>query len=793
MTRRTRAKRTPDPLDDSLAVASRLAAAERATVGGLYGSARALVLAHLARERPVVAVTAGLLDAEGVEDDVRTLAPKTGTLLLRPQEGDDLSAPDARADLSERLTHLRRIGHLGRRTVALVAAPVLLEPLPTRDDVSDRRLVLRVGEEVDLPRLRALLADAGYTPVPMVGAPAELSVRGDIVDLYPLGEHEPVRVELFDDAIESIRTFDLESQRSTGPREEVAIPLVTPAELRRAEARSLLFDHVDESALVVRLEPRRIRERLEEVSVALEVERPIVRRARAWLEQAPGLDLVGDTVDDGPTSGNVRTLSVQGLGGGVDELDRSLSTLRRNASRVVVFAESDGEVRRIGKVLRDQGLFDAGLTLRKGRLRTGFQLVDAGVAYLNHLELLGKPRLVRPRPRRPAIPAKAIQNLLELTPGDHVVHVTHGIARYEGTTRMKRDLGEEEFLVLAFDGGTTFYLPTSKIDLVQRYVGAGGAPPKLDRIGGKSWSNKRAKVKKALEEIAHELLEVQAAREVRVGPPHPMDDPLIDDFEASFPYEDTPDQRGAMKAIHADLGGPRPMDRLLCGDVGFGKTELAVRAAFRVVCGGRQAAVLVPTTLLAEQHVRTFQERLAPYPVRVEALSRFRTRKHQREVVEGLVEGKVDIVIGTHRLLSKDVRFKELGLVVVDEEQRFGVKAKEALKRLRRAVDVLTLTATPIPRTLHMALVGLRDISSLDTPPPGRRPVKTEIRRFDDELIRRSIRHELGRGGQVFFVHNRVAALDRLAVYLGDLVPNARIAIAPGHMPEGALEETTRR
>jgi len=777
-----------------LAELAGLCISERGTVGGLYGSARALVIAALAERLPVVVLAADPLEVEALEDDLENLAPGLRTLAFRPTgDPSDFSA-EVRLDLSERAALLRQLAALSKRSVALVPVAVLLEELPDPEEIDRRSLTLKTGERCPPEPFRRQMLQAGFQRVPMVAAPGDISLRGDIVDLFPMGESLPIRIELFDDLIESIRSFDPESQRSVQKLDSVSIALVPPRELESGSGRTVFLPrYLPPRTLIVQAEPLLLKDRLEELSVAHSVSRSTTRGAQRFLEETPGVELVSHQVEPAPGRINFKTLSVQGVGGGVDNLAASVGALRRNCARLVLFAESDGEVRRLRQLFRERGLEDGRTDIRRGRVRTGFQLADAGVAVLNHLELLGHPRIFRPRPRPPAIPTRAVTSILELTPGDYVVHLTHGIARYGGLVRMQRDQGEEDFLSLEFHGETIFYLPTSKIDLVQRYVGSGATPPRLDKIGGTSWSRKKARVMASLLDLADELLEIQAARETRGRSVHTSADPLIQDFENSFPYVDTPDQVRCMNEVHKDFDGSRPMDRLICGDVGFGKTEMAIRAAFRVICSGRQVAVLVPTTLLAEQHHEVFQSRFANYPVSLAALSRFRSRKQQDLIVENLRAGRLDLVIGTHRLLSKDVGFRDLGLVIVDEEQRFGVKAKEALKRLRRTVDVLTLTATPIPRTLHMALVGIRDISSLNTPPQGRRPVKTQLRPFDRELIRRAIRFELDRGGQVFFVHNRVRSLDRLLHLLAELAPTARILAAHGQMPERELEAAVSR
>ena len=385
------------------------------------------------------------------------------------------------------------------------------------------------------------------------------------------------------------------------------------------------------------------------------------------------------------------------------------------------------------------------------------------------------------------------QFLIELTPGDYVVHVEHGIGRFAGVTRMGNEHSQREYLVMKYAANDRLYVPTDQIDRVNRYVGAGDQPPTLSRLGTQEWSRTKQKVKESVEEVAQELLALYAAREVVPGFAFARDSVWQQELEASFPYVETPDQMEAQAEVKADMEKASPMDRLVCGDVGYGKTEVAIRAAFKAVMDGKQVAVLVPTTVLAQQHFATFKERLEAFPVRIEVLSRFKTPREQQAIVEGLASGGVDICIGTHRLLQKDIDFKNLGLLIIDEEQRFGVAHKEHLKKMRQEVDVLTLSATPIPRTLHMSLVGVRDMSTMETPPEQRLPIKTYVARYDERLIREAILRELERNGQVFFVHNRVQSIAFIASKLQDLVPEARIAVAHGQMPEGELERVMSR
>jgi transcription-repair coupling factor (superfamily II helicase) len=409
------------------------------------------------------------------------------------------------------------------------------------------------------------------------------------------------------------------------------------------------------------------------------------------------------------------------------------------------------------------------------------------VVVLGSQELFHRDETRQVLPRR-RLESRAIDSFLDLAEGDLVVHVSHGIARYHGMQVLDKNGHAEEHLILEFSGGVRLYVPASKIDLVQKYVGGSRTDPDLSKLGGTGWERKKEKVQTAVLDLAAEMVELQAVREAQPGIAYPADSDWQSEFEAAFPYEETPDQLTTLVEIKRDMQRGRPMDRLICGDVGYGKTELAVRAAFKAIDNGRQVAVLVPTTVLAEQHYRTFSQRLAEYPFVVEAISRFRSHGEQRCILDRLAQGGVDVIIGTHRLVSADVKFKDLGLVIIDEEQRFGVEHKERLKRLRQTVDVLTMTATPIPRTLHLSLLGIRDISNLETPPADRLAVETRITRFDPQLIRHAIMRELNREGQVYFVHNRVHNIQQVADRLRQIVPEARLVVAHGQMAEGELE-----
>ncbi|MBC7819592.1 MAG: transcription-repair coupling factor, partial [Planctomycetaceae bacterium] len=424
-----------------------------------------------------------------------------------------------------------------------------------------------------------------------------------------------------------------------------------------------------------------------------------------------------------------------------------------------------------------------------GRVNRGFRLVAERIIVLSDHELFGRTTIARETKRRRKVESRAIDSFLELNEGDVVVHLSHGIARYRGMKLMEKGDATEEHLTLEFANRVLIYVPVSLIHLVQKYVGGQRSSPELSTIGGTTWAKRKQKVADAVADLATDMILLQAARETKPGFAYPVDSHMVKEFDAAFPYEETPDQLSAIEDCKADLERARPMDRLICGDVGYGKTEVALRAAFKVIDAGKQVAVLVPTTVLAEQHFRTFSERMAEFPITVEGISRFKTKGEQKKIIEGAASGAIDLLVGTHRLVSPDVRFKDLGLLVIDEEQRFGVEHKEVLKHLRLEVDVLTLSATPIPRTLHMSLLGIRDISNLTTAPVDRMAVTTRVCRFDGDLIRQAIVRELNRNGQVFFVHNRVYNIKSMADRIQRIVPEARIGIGHGQMAGHELEE----
>ena len=494
---------------------------------------------------------------------------------------------------------------------------------------------------------------------------------------------------------------------------------------------------------------------------------------------------------------DIKTGVVESFNGKIELLAGRLKELSRGKYRVVITLNSASKAKRIAEFLKEEDLpaiyhdNDAGkakITVKADSLAEGFIFEDLKLVVYTEKEVFGRKQKRKRRIRNVEEGLK-ISSLEELKVGDYVVHENHGIGKYLGVQTLEIQGKHQDYLVLKYAGEDRLYVPTDQIDLVQKYIGADEEKPKLYKLGGNDWKKVKQKVKQSVKEMAFGLLELYAERETIEGHAFSRDTVWQQEFEEAFPYEETPDQLKAIEEVKRDMESNYPMDRLLCGDVGYGKTEVAIRAAFKAVMDGKQAAVLVPTTILAQQHYNTFKERMSNYPVNIAMISRFKTPREQKEIIKKLATGEIDIVIGTHRLLSDDVIFDDLGLLIIDEEQRFGVSHKEKLKNIKRNVDVLTMTATPIPRTLHMALVGVRDMSVIETPPENRYPIRTYIREFNPELIRDAIRREMARGGQIYFVHNRVEDIEQMADFIRKLVPDCKVVVAHGQMSERKLEK----
>ncbi len=801
---------TAAPLDPRLlaetptfeALVERAGNASHVLIGSLWGASQAFVLGALTtREQgPWLVRVSTEAEAELFADDLIATGVDAVHFPARESYASSRAARDRgghmHADpttVKKRLQIAQRLsGPPENRPRVLVASVLsLLQPIPTPKDLKADFVGLQIHQKLDALDLVERLVLSGYSRQPLAERPGEVSLRGDILDVFSFAADEPLRIELFDDEVESLRTFDPESQRSIESVSQITLCIASDVGGVEDGKGVQPVQMLAPTTTVVDVEPLRIADQTEGLRIQSSA------HARALIENANTCDAwrrlqiqslpssTGAAATKGATRIDFDTRSVQAFALGVRAAVTSLRQEAADGNRVIVLCANEAEADRFRELLGDDSI-----DVVEGAVSRGFRMHELRLVVVNHRELLGIVGAKRHKPVERKLNVRALESFFELKAGDLVVHAVHGVGRYVGLERMTRSGGEEEHLHVLFADEVSLFVPASRIDLVQRYIGSGSAAPDLDKIGGQSFRKRKEKVERALIDLAAELLEVQAKRELRRRKAWPFDPELTREVIASFPYVDTKDQATVDVEIGRDLASGRPMDRLLCGDVGFGKTELAVRAAFRVVSGGGQVAVLVPTTMLAQQHYETFVERLSDFPITVEVLSRYITGKRAREVVASVATGGVDILIGTHRILSKDVAFKNLGLVIVDEEQRFGVTHKEHFKRMRAELDLLTMTATPIPRTLHMSLSGLRDISALTEPPEGRQEIETVLASTsDNERIRRAFLREKNRGGQVFFLHNRVHSIERRTRELQALVPECTFAIGHGQMTGKQMRE----
>jgi len=765
-----------------------------ATVDGGWGSAAALAAAALGLHAPatLVILLAHVGDVDDFRDDVATFAGMVPEFFPAWEKlPRELNATDE--VFGRRMRVLKKLA--GPNPPRLVVAPfqAMLQPVPKPEAVARMSRTVAVGDAVEIETLTGWLMEGGMSRAEVVEVPGEFSVRGGILDVFPTDSTDPVRIEFFGDQVESIRPFDVESQRSLDRWTSVA--LTAALGLDGADPASLghPVDFFAEGTWVALVEPADLREegrhylgRLDDMRGLFTVERSFERLIRF-----PTIAVSTLAADSLEATCHLRIESIERFSGELTKVKAELDSAAAGENALIA-CHNAAEVERLGEVFSDTELARSNrLHLTVGRIRAGFHLIDAQTLVIGDHELFARAEVRRPVTRR-RYESRAIDSFLDLNEGDLVVHVNHGIARYCGLHFVDQSAEHaEETLLLEFAEGTKLYVPIAKIDLVQKYVGGGKAEPTLSKIGSSTWEKRKKRVAEAVVDLAQELIDIQAQRASRPGFVFPAEDShWMAEFEAAFPYEETPDQLAAIEAVKHDMALGRPMDRLICGDVGYGKTEVAIRAAFKAVDAGKQVAVLVPTTILAEQHHRSFADRMAEFPFTIEVVNRFRPKPEIRAVLKRAGAGGVDILIGTHRILQKDVAFKDLGLVVIDEEQRFGVEDKEWLKTLRTTVDVLTLSATPIPRTLHMSLLGIRDISNLETPPPDRKAIETRVTRFDRETVKRAIHRELNRDGQIYFVHNRVYDIMTIADLIQSIVPEARIGIAHGQMHGEELERT---
>ena len=775
--------------------------------GGLWGSSCAYFAAAALKKCPsiLLAVTPGPEEADDLCNDINLFQPACA-IVFPAREA--LPAEEAAINydiLGQRVDILRKLLFHGSAAQSggdlnVIVAPIqsLMQPVASPDQLQTDILTLVAGENRPMEQIANWLVEQRFERVPMVEMHAEFSIRGGILDIFPAGGDNPIRLEFFGDEIESIREFEVSTQRSIKPLPSYQVAGTSREETAHMRApgdlSASLFTYLPRNAWMMLQEPVELQDRSQRITAALRESEEAFSFHDIYQESLRDVSIhvTGLPAASDLPSFDFETGTTERFGGEIKAVIEELGRLSRQNDAVYIFCENEAQEARLKEVLKDTDLADEPkVVFEQGLLSTGFRLSNPPMVFVGHHEIFSRyQRLRTVRPRRRGAP---VESFLELSKGDYVVHVAYGIARFRGMETLRREGEVQEFLVLEFAGRTKLYVPASKIDLVQRYVGPFRVKPKVSVLGGKQWSEKKADVKRAVQDMAVDMLELQAIRARSPGIAYPPDDLWQHEFEDSFLYQDTEDQVHALVEIKGDMEGPTPMDRLLCGDVGYGKTELAIRAAFKAASYGKQTAVLVPTTILAAQHFRTFRERMADFPVMIEMLSRFRTKKEQNEIIERLKRGQVDIVIGTHRLLSKDVGFRDLGLLIVDEEQRFGVRHKERLKQFRKTVDVLTMTATPIPRTLHMSLVGIKDVSALNTPPQDRQSIRSEVCRFDNNRIRDAILREIHRDGQVFFVHNRVYNIESIRDEIQRIVPEATYTIGHGQMKEHDLESRMER
>jgi transcription-repair coupling factor (superfamily II helicase) len=828
-----------------------------------------LARAAEAHEGPLLAVARDNQGAHQLESDLHTLLGAHAELSVLPFPDWETLAYDRFSPhpdiISQRLAALHSLPTL-KRGIVVVPVQTLMQRLPPLRYVVGGSFDLRVGQKLDFDQEKRRLEAASYRNVPQVLDPGDFAIRGGLLDVFPMGAHAPLRIELLDDTIDSIRAFDPESQRSLEKTEAVKmlpgreVPLddlsvqraldalrerfdvdtrrsslyqdlksgIAPAGVEYYlplffEQTATLFDYLDNNNTLPLIAEgayeaaeafwAQTRNRYEQRRH--DIERPLVPpdelylapdALRERLNRNARIELCGPNHPRREESQPLGDQPVPVLPLAAKDVEPAAavkSFLSSYPGRVMVAADSPGRREALMEVMQaaaltpdvvpDFNAFLAGssrFALAVAPLEDGFALDAPQIAVLTERQLFPE-RATQPHRRRRTgrEPEAIIRDLGELSEGAPIVHEDHGVGRYRGLVVLEAGGTPGEYLEIEYAKGDRLYVPVAQLHLISRYSGASVETAPLHSLGGEAWTKAKRRAAEKVRDVAAELLEIQARRQARAGLALHLDRAMYEPFAAGFPFEETPDQHHAIEAVIRDLASSQPMDRVVCGDVGFGKTEVAVRAAFAAASAGKQVAVLVPTTLLAEQHYRNFRDRFADWPLKVEVLSRFKSAKEIKEELRKVTEGTLDVIVGTHRLLQPDVKFKDLGLVIVDEEQRFGVRQKEALKALRANVHLLTLTATPIPRTLNMAMAGLRDLSIIATPPPNRLAVQTFITPWDAPLLREAFQRELARGGQLYFLHNDVESIGRMQRDLSELVPEARIGVAHGQMPERELEQ----
>lgn len=846
-------------------------------VAGISGSARSVFITslHKKTKRPILVVTYNLLQAQKLYDDFVQLNSEEDVYLYPANElviADlSIASPELKAQRIDVLNSLSK----NEKGIIIVPLAGLRKILPPKELWQKYLLEWKVDEDIDLLDTLDKLVRMGYERVDMVSSPGEFSIRGGIIDIYPLTEEHPIRIELFDDIIDSIRNFEIDTQRSIDKRKAVTVApvnefvlenehmdaIIERLEEKLAKSLTRLKDENLKELLV--LETKKDIEQLEngqlpesvfkylslaydspaslldylpddaiicidEISRVVEIRESLDKEEAEWKTSLLGEGKIVhdlDTAHDIPRIMqkskcpilyfslflrhvpntnpqniiNIAYKQMQNFHGQMPILKNEVERWKKAGFTIVFLGENEKRTEKLASVFDDysieyvmnfegEKLIPGQGQIVQGTLTSGFELPIYKLAVIVESELFVN-RKKKSRTRKQKLSnAERIKSYSDLKIGDYVVHVNHGIGKYLGIETLEIDGIHRDYLKIKYKGTDQLFVPVEQIHLVQKYVAPEGKEPKLYKLGGTEWKRVRKKVESSVKDIAEDLIKLYAERQATKGYAFSPDSDLQREFEASFPYKETEDQLRSVEEIKRDMERPRPMDRLLCGDVGYGKTEVALRAAFKAIVDGKQVAFLVPTTILAQQHYETMMERFQDYPIKIGMLSRFRTRKEQQETIKGLKNGTIDIVVGTHRLLSKDVQFHDLGLLIIDEEQRFGVAHKEKIKQMKTNVDVLTLTATPIPRTLHMSMLGVRDLSVLETPPENRFPVQTYVMEHNPSLVKEAIERELARDGQVYYLYNRVEDIERKAEEISMLVPDARITYAHGQMSETELE-----
>lgn len=847
----------------------------RQLITGINGSATTLLLATTLQneQRSMVVVVDSLFHAEQLASDLTNILDEDQVALFPVEEmpAAELatSSPDFRAQRVRALNQLQGTSPV----VVVTAVSGIRRLLPTTEQFRTATLNLKVGTEIELADLKLKLHQMGYSPEKMVAAPGEFSIRGSIVDVYPLNSEYPVRIDFFDTEVDSMRIFDSADQRSIENIEEVAVlpasdllmtdqqrqDTVTAVSVALKKQTTEMNDSDQAEVLTQNIEPQ-----LADLAAGLndsawllfsqwlypektslldylpangitvwddyghlqEAERQLATDQGNWLaDQQMDQKVLAQTeyTSDFATvfkadqhAQLILALFQKGLGqmklsvivdlttrpmqqffSQMPLLKTEVGRWRKQNQTVVILVADQLRVQKVAKTLADfeiavtqtdaENILPATVQIVPGQLQNGFEIPSAKLAVVTEKELFGQVTKKRPK-RQTFNNAERIKSYTDLNPGDYVVHVNHGIGRYEGMKTMEVDGKHQDYLTITYRDNAQLFIPVTQLNLIQKYVAGEDKRPRINKLGGSEWAKTKQKVAAKIEDIADDLIELYAQRSAEPGYAFPKDDGLQDEFEAAFPYSETADQLRSTEEIKHDMERPHPMDRLLVGDVGYGKTEVALRAAFKAIEVGKQVAFLVPTTILAQQHYETMQNRFSNFAVEARVLSRFQTRAETKETLAGLADGSVDIVVGTHRLLSNDVKFHDLGLLIIDEEQRFGVKHKEKIKQMSSDVDVLTLTATPIPRTLNMSMMGVRDLSVIETPPANRYPIQTYVMEQNTGSIIDGIRREMERGGQVFYLHNRVEDIEKVVTELEVLVPEARVAYIHGQMTEVQME-----